>query len=195
MLTITGIISGSYALVQIPEGISCYIPYVVISVLTLPVGIYLCLLVIKPMQYFVKSQNMSGEEKVIENIKKYIRHSRKSRISVAIFKFVLIASMLIGIIIFEIIFTKEISTENMELVGLVHLIVFRYVTLFATGALLVELSNEITGFTRNKYKLTVNMWERIQELEKEVTGLKACTQVDGQQIADVDGGDSASGAG
>ena len=127
-----------------------------------------------------KTQKLSSEEKAIENIKMYLRHNRKRQISVAIFKFVLIALMLIGIIIFEIIFTKEISTENMELVGLVHLIVFRYVILLATGALLVEFSNEITGFTRNKQLLTLNMWERIQELEDEVKELKAGTQAEGQ---------------
>jgi len=39
------------------------------------------------------------------------------------------------------------------------------------------------------------MWERIQQLEDEVKELKAGVQVDGQEIVDVDGGDSTSCAG
>jgi len=63
VLTITGIISGSYALVQLPDGISWYIPYVVISILTLPAGIYLCFGPIKFPQFLVRFSKMSKEEK------------------------------------------------------------------------------------------------------------------------------------
>jgi hypothetical protein len=40
------------------------------------------------------------------------------------------------------------------------------------------LIDEFAGFSRNKHMLTVNMWERIQELEDEVKELKAGTRED-----------------
>jgi len=64
-----------------------------------------------------------------------------------------------------------------------------------TGFIIAMLIMEFAGVTKDKHRLTLNMWERIQGLEDEVKELKACTQVDEQQIADVDGGDSTSGAG
>ena len=49
-----------------------------------------------------------------------------------------------------------------------------------TGGVLVGCINGITGFTRNKHKLTVNMWERIQELENEVKELKGKGLLEGE---------------
>jgi len=49
---------------------------------------------------------------------------------------------------------------------------------------------DISGIYRNKHKLTLSMWERIQQLENEVKELKAHTQADDQQIDGMNGGDT-----
>ena len=181
LLIILGILLGLGALLQIPEDVSNYIPYGVLAIVILSIGLYLCFLVIKPMRYFVKSRKMTKEEKAIENIKKCIK-GRKSEIAVVTFFLVLVGSLLIWNIIMEIELTKEISTENIKLAALIHLIGFHYLGVLFICFLILALANEISSFKRNKHMLTLNMWERIQGLENEVKGLKAHMQDDYQDI-------------
>jgi len=189
LLTITGIISGSYALVQLPDGVSKYMPCVVIAVFTLPAGIYICFLVIKVPHYLAKSQKMSKEERVIENIKKYIKNG-KSRIAALTFLLVLTASTLIWIILLENKFTKTITSENIRLLNLFKLKVQEWHFALFTGFFIAMLIIEISGLNRDRHRLNLSMWEKIQQLESEVKDLKAHTQADGQQIDGMDGGDA-----
>ena len=82
LLIILGILLGLGALLQIPEDVSNYIPYGVLAIVILSIGLYLCFLVIKPMRYFVKSHKMSREERLIENLKRYLRQ-RKNTAAIA----------------------------------------------------------------------------------------------------------------
>jgi hypothetical protein len=193
ILIILGILLGFGTLLQIPEDVS-NMTYVLLAVLILSIGLSLCFLVIKPMRYFVKSRKMSKEEKVIHNIKIYMRKG-KSRIAVFTFLLMLMVSTLILIILQENKLTSTITPENTRLTTLVKLIVNEWHFTLFTGFFIAMLIIEISGLIRDKHRLTLNMWERIKELEKEVKGLKAGTQVESQQISDVDGGDSTSGPG
>ncbi|MBW7990232.1 MAG: hypothetical protein FVQ84_09490 [Planctomycetes bacterium] len=178
VLSIIGILSGSYALVQIPDGASKYMPCVVTALLTLPAGLYFCYLVIKPNLYLVKSRKMSKEEKVIENIKKYMRH-RKSQIGALTFILILYVFFLIWLLMMDNKFSKTITSEDIRLLKFVKILLYEWHFSIFTGLLIGTLIIEISGINRDKHRLTVNMWERIQELESEVKELKAPTQVDG----------------
>ncbi|MHC4596030.1 MAG: hypothetical protein ACYS19_13955 [Planctomycetota bacterium] len=48
--------------------------------------------------------------------------------------------------------------------------------------LFIILILEIGGFISNRHRLTISMWERIQQLEKQVEDLKVSTQPDAQDI-------------
>ena len=86
---ITGTISGSYALVQIPDGVSWYMSYVVLAILTLPAGIYLCFGPIKLPQYLVRFSKISKEEKAIKNSAQHkmimVRIIKNSPVSITAF--------------------------------------------------------------------------------------------------------------
>jgi len=144
VLSIIGILSGSYALVQLPDGASKYMPCVVICLLTLPVGLYLCYLVIKPNLYFIKSRNMTKEERVIENIKTYMKKG-KSRIAASAFVLIVTISFLILLVCQEKKLTGSIMYENTRLISLVKLIVFEHFFLGLTGLLGGTLIIEISG--------------------------------------------------
>jgi len=172
-------------------------------------------LVIKPNLYFVKSRKMTKEERVIENIKKYLKQG-KSRIAMFTFLLIFMLSFTIWVLWQEKKLNEKVTPENIRLLAsferpqrelpilfsrfyilaglkaklITHEIYFGSLTGFIIGMLILE----IAGVTKNKHRLTLNMWERIQELENEVKELKVPNQVDGQQIADMDGGDITSGA-
>ena len=118
----------------------------------------------------------------------------KSNIAAIIFVVVLHIFVLILIYLRGSELSKIITSEDIRLLNLVKLLILGCFFLGLTGHLIGALIIEISGLRRNKHMLTLSMWERIQELENDVKELKAGTQVDGQQISDVDGGGSASGA-
>ena len=188
VLTIFGIMFGLCFLVQLPDDLFKYLPYFFLAVLTLSVGLYLCFLVIKPMRYFVKSHKMSKEERVIKNIKTYMKKG-KSRI--AAFTFLLILMVSISILIMSMWnkIARTMTPENIRLLNLAKLIVYQWHFSLVTGFIIAMLIIEISGLTKNKHRLTLSMWERIQQLENEVKDLKAHTQADDQQIDGMDGGD------
>ena len=172
---------GLCFLVQLPDDLSKYLPYFVLAVLTLSVGLYLCFLVIKPMRYFVKSRKMSKEEKVIHNIKTYMKQ-RKSRIAGFTFFLIFMVSISIWMMSMGNKLARTMTPENIRLLNLAKLIVYQWHFSLVTGFIIAMLIIEIAGVTKDKHSLTLNMWERIQQLENEVKELKDSTQVDGQQI-------------
>lgn len=202
LLTIIGIISGSYALVQLPDGASKFMPCVVSALFILPAGIYLCFLAIKVPHYLAESRKMSKEERVIKNIKTYTKKG-KSRIAAFTFLLIFMVSILIWTLWQEKKLNETINPEKIRLMASFErpqrelpvlfsrfyilagskakLIVYEcYFGLF-TGFVIAMLIIEISGLTKNKHKLTLCMWERIQQLENEVKGLKAHTQADSQR--------------
>jgi hypothetical protein len=187
VLTIFGIMFGLCFLVQIPDDLSKYLPYFFLAVLTLSVGLSLCFLVIKPMRYFVKSRKMSKEEKVIHNIKTYMKQ-RKSRIAGITFLLIFMVSISIWMMSMGNKLVRTMTPENIRLLNLAKLIVYQWHFSLVTGFIIAILIIEIAGVTKDKHSLTLNMWERIQKLENEVKGLKAHTQADDQQIDGKDGG-------
>jgi hypothetical protein len=211
LLTIIGIISGSYALVQLPDGASKFMPCVVSALLTLPAGIYLCFLAIKVPHYLAESRKMSKEEKVIKNIKTYMK-KRKQLVAALTFLLVMTLSFLIWTLwnsnkLDEMITPKQIRTmasfDNPKrelpilfsrfyaLASLRAKLLFQALIFSAsTGFVIAMLIIEISGLNRDRHRLTLSMWERIQQLESEVKGLKAHTQADSQQIDGMDGGDA-----
>lgn len=214
LLVITGIFLSGWGIQLLrTEGISSdFMPFIV-SVITLAAGICICILAIKMPMYLAEANKMSREERLIENHKRYLKQ-RKNTVLVA---------LMLGYILFCLLSfsyqIKELDTEKAkkissmfsneepirdlpflfsdfyELTGSkTKLIIHQYVVVGLTIIVITFLIVEISGSIRDKYRLTVSMWERIQQLEDEVKELKSYTQVNGQQIADMDGGDSASGA-
>ncbi len=179
LFIIMGIILGLGVLIRLPEGVSKHMPYVVISILTLSVGLFLCFLVIKPMRYFAKTRKMSKEEKTIESIKKYLK-IRKSHIAALIFILVLYISLLVFLHLHGNRLVKTITSEDIKLLNLVKLFILEYFFLGLTGLFIGSLIIEISGLNRNKHILTLNMWERIRQLENEIKELKAGTHTDEQ---------------
>ena len=198
VFTIFGIVFGLSFLNM--DGLTKYLPYFFGAVLTLSVGLSFYFLSIKPMRNvikfrnFVKSHKMSKEEKVIHNIRTYM-NQRKSRIAGMTCFLFFIVSCSILIMSLGNKLTRTMTPENIRLLAAANLMIFHYLLALFTGFIIGTLIIEISGHKRNGHMLTVNMWERIQELEKEVKELKTCTQVESQQIVDVDGRDSTSGAG
>ena len=119
VLTIFGIMFCLYFLVQLLDTLSKYPPYFFIAVLILSVGLYLCFLVIKPMRYFVKSRKISKEEKVIENIKKYMQ---KGESRIAAISFIVILNIFVLILIYLRVtkLSKVITSEDIRLINLVN---------------------------------------------------------------------------
>jgi hypothetical protein len=177
ILTIFGIMFGIYSLVRLPDGVSIYVPYIVLAVFTLPIGLYLCFLVIKQMHFFVKSRKITKEAKAIENIKKYMKQG-KGRIVVfsILLVFMVAASMWIMSKVNKL--AEAMTPEHIRLLVLVKFMINHYLFGLYAGFVIFILINEIAGFTKNKLMLTLNMWERIQELENEIKELKAGTQED-----------------
>ncbi len=171
ILTIFGIMFGLYFLVQLPDDLSKYLPYFVLAVLTLSEGLYLCFLVIKPMRYFVKSRKMSKEEKVIHNIKTYMKQ-RKSRIAGITFFLIFIVSISIWMMSMGNKLARTMTPEHFRVLDLAKLMIYQWHFFLATGFIIGILIIEIAGVTKNKHRLTLSMWERIQQLENEVKELK-----------------------
>jgi len=210
-ITIIGILSGAYALVQLPDGASKFMPFVVIAVIALLVGIYICFLAIKVPCYLAESRRMSKEERVIENIRTYMK-KRKQIVAALIFLLLMTLSFLIWTLwnskkLDAMITPKQIRTmasfDNPEhelpilfsrfynLASLRAKLLFQALVFSAsTGFIISMIIIDISGIYRNKHKLTLSMWERIQQLENEVKELKAHTQADDQQIDGMNGGDT-----
>ena len=181
LITIFGIMCGLCFLVQIPDDLSKYLPYFFFAVLTLSVGLSLCFLLIKPMRYFVKSRKMSKEEKVIHNIKTYMKQ-RKSRIAGFTFFLIFMVSISIWMMSMGNKLAGTMTPEHFRVLALAMLMIYQWHFFLATGFIIGILIIEIAGVTKNKHRLTLSMWEMIQQLENEVKELKDSTQVDGQQI-------------
>ena len=166
---------------------------IAVSVITLAAGICIFILAFKLPSYLAKTRKMSKEEKVIHNIKTYMKHRKSRIVTCSIFLVIMLA---ISILIMSMgnKLARTMTTEHIRLLVAAKLMVCHYLFGIFTGFLAFMLIDEFAGFTKNKHRLTLNMWERIQELENDVKELKACAQVDIQQISDVDGGDTASGA-
>ncbi len=185
LLTIIGIVSGSYALVQLTDGASEFMPFVVISVIALPVGIYICFLAIKVPRYLAESRKMSKEERVIENIRTYMK-KRKQIVAALTFLLVMTLSFLIWTLwnskkLDAMITPKQIRTmasfDNPEhelpilfsrfyvLSKLrAELILRGFLFSVSTGFIIAMLIIEISGLNRDRHRLTLSMWERIQQL-------------------------------
>ncbi len=189
VLTIFGIMFGLCFLVQIPDDLSKHLPYFFLAVLILSVGLSLCFLVIKPMRYFVKSHKMSKEEKVIHNIKTYMKQ-RKSRIAGLTFVLIFMVSTSIWMMSMGNKLARTMTPEHFRVLDLAKLMIYQWHFFLATGFIIAILIIEIAGVTKNKHRLTLSMWERIQQLENEVKELKIHTQADDRQIDGSDGGNA-----
>lgn len=178
LLIVAGIISGSYALVLLTEGKLGCIPFGVVSVIALITGICICYLLKEVPRYLDETREMSVEEKVIHNIKTYMK-KRKSRIVTCSVFLVFMIAISIWIILMGNKLTERMTQEHIKLLVAAKLLVVHYLFGIFMGLIAFKILDEFAGFTRNKHKLTVNMWERIRELESEVKELKAGRQVDG----------------
>jgi hypothetical protein len=180
VITIFGFMLCLGALLELPDDILKNVILFFAGVLVLSIGLYLCFLVIKPMQYFVKSQKMSGEEKVIENIKTYMKKG-KSRIATCSVFLVFMIAISIWIVSMGNKLTESMTQEHIKVLIAAKLLVVHYLFGLFMGFLVFMLINEFAGFTRNKHKLTLNMWDRIAELENEVSELKSGLKSENQE--------------
>ena len=172
VLTIFGIMFGLCFLVQIPDDLSKYLLYFFLAVLTLSVGFSLYFLVIKPMRYFfVKSRKMSREEKIIHNIKIHMKQ-RNSRIAGITFFLIFIVSISIWMMSMGNKLARTMTPEHFRVLDLAKLMIYQWHFFLATGFIIGILIIEIAGVTKEKHMLTLNMLERIRQLEKEVKELK-----------------------
>ena len=179
LLIVTGIISGSYALVLLTEGKLGCIPFGVVSVIALMTGICICYLLKEVPRYMAETREMSMEEKFIHNIKIYMK-KRKNRIVTCSVFLVFMIAIQIWFMSLGNKLTETMTGEQIEVLVAAKLLVVHYLFGIFMGFIAFMILDEIAGFTRNKHKLTVNMLKRIQEHENEIKELKAGTQVDGQ---------------
>ena len=177
LLIVTGILSGSYALVLISEGKVECIPFGVISILSLITGILICYLMKAVPRYMAETSEMSVEEKVIHNIKTYMKKGKSRIVTCSIFLVFMIAVSIINMSLGNKL-TERMTQEHLILLAAAKLLIVHYLFGILMGFIAFMLINEFAGFTKNKHKLTLNMWERIQKLENEVKELKAGTQED-----------------
>ncbi len=171
VLTIFGIMFGICFFVQLPDDLSKYLLYFFVAVLALSVGFSLYFLSIKPMRYFVKSRKMSKEEKVIHNIKTYMKQ-QKSRIAGFTFFLIFIVSSSIWMMSMGNKLARTMTPEHFRVLDLAKLMIYQWHFFLATGFIIGILIIEIAGVTKDKHRLTLNMWERIKQLENEVKELK-----------------------
>ena len=75
---------------------------------------------------------------------------------------------------------RTMTPEHIRLLAATKLMICHYLFGLFMGLIVFMLIDEFAGFTRNKHRLTLNMWERIGELENEVKELKDCTQENNQ---------------
>jgi flagellar biosynthesis protein FlhB len=173
-------------LFRLHDDLSKYLPYFFGIVLILCIVLSLYFLSIKPLCYiaksrhFVKSRKMTKEEKIIHNIKTYMNQGKKSRIAGMTCFLFFIVSCSILIMSMGNKLAETMTGDQIEVLVAAKLLVVHYLFGIFMGFIAFLILDEFAGFTRNKHKLTVNMWDRIQELESEVKKLKAGAQVDGQ---------------
>jgi len=189
VFAIFGIVFGLSFLIRIPDDLTKYMPFFFGAVLILSVGFSLYFMSIKPMRYFVKSRKMSREEKMIHNIKIYLK-LRKSRIAGITFFLIFMVSTLIWMMSMGDKLASTMTEEHFRVLDLSMFWIVRWHFFLATGFITGILIVEIAGVTKEKHMLTLNMWERIQELENKVKELKIHTQADDRQIDGMDGGDA-----
>ena len=181
-------------MIQLSEGVSKFMPYVLIAWCALSCGIGLSILAVKLPKYLAESRKLSKEEKVVRNLDRYMRQRNWH---IASFTLLLIL-FLIGSMFT---FWREHKTNKMatpeqirsrasfenpkyELpILLSHsyilsaskakAIVYKLYFGSLIGFVLAMLFNEFAGFTKNKHRLTLTMWQTIKRLESEVKELKA----------------------
>jgi len=180
LLIVTGIISGSYALVLLTEGRLGCIPFGVVSVIALMTGICICYLLKEVPRYMAETCEMSVEEKVIHNIKTYMK-KRKNRVVTCSVFLVFMIAIQIWFMSLGNKLTETMTGDHIEVLVAAKLLVVHYLFGIFMGFIAFVILDEIAGFTRNKHKLTLNMWERIQELENEVKELKENGLLEGEQ--------------
>jgi MFS family permease len=189
LLIITGIISGAYAFILLQEGKSEGMPFVVMSLLALIIGICICVLVKEVPRYLAKTRKMSREEKVIENIKIYMKKGKSRIATLSIFLVVMITTSIWFMSMWNKL-TETMTPAQFRLLAAAKLMVYNFYFGLFTGFIVYMLINEFAGFTKNKHRLTLNMWERIRELEREVKDLKTGTQPDAEHVAEPESGES-----
>lgn len=153
---------------------------------------------------------MSEEEKAIKNLQKYMRQ-RNGGIVVISFLLVLMVSGSIYALWREHKLNKMITPSQIRRMATFEnpkhelpilfsrfyviagakakFIVYELYLGTFTGLFIFMLINEFAGFTKNKHKLTLSMWETIKQLENEVEELKAHTPADYRRIDGIDGVD------
>lgn len=178
--TIIGFLLAMHTLSLIPAGVSRFLPFLFMSASTLTAGIYL--LSIWWQKPLAEWRKLSEEERAIRNLKRYIKQRKKGiKGNCILVIFMVSASMFL--------FWQEhrldqvVDMENFShfyYIAAAKAKVMHYELYFGvfTGFSIFMLINDIFGFTRNKHKLTLTMWERIKQLEDEIKALKAYTQAD-----------------
>jgi hypothetical protein len=157
-----------------------------------------------------ESHKMSEEERTINKLERYIRQ-RNRHIVAASLLLVVMVSASIYILSLEYKLNKMMAPNQIKKMATfkypeheLPILFYRfYVSAGAkakfivdelyfgtlTGLVIFMLINEFAGFTRNKHKLTLSMWQTIKQLENEVKELKAHTPANDQQVDRIDRAD------
>jgi hypothetical protein len=182
-----------------------------IGVLWFIAGVGMCFLALMFPRPPADSRGMSKEEGTIENLKD-IEGQRKFFIAACVVSLAIVLSSLTAgvrqIKELDAVTTPEQITSTASFDNPKHelpilfsqlytlaksrveLIFGEWLAIIFAGVITGVLIIEIGGFISNRHGLTISMWERIQQLEKEVKELKDVTQPDAQDIAEPESGET-----
>lgn len=183
------------------------IPVFAIALVTLVIGIGIYSLAPKLPKTSSKLKLLSQEERFIENLRRFIKR-RRLLDTLLVFLIIFILSCLI----FSFWQSKKLDSlitpghirtmatfENPKqelpilfyrfynLARLRTILLFRcYFFAILLGIFIGVLINEIGGLYRNRHRLTISMWERIQKLENEVEELRTPPLMNGSTVTEPD---------
>lgn len=210
-LAIIGLVIIVGSIVQTPYERSEFIFAFAMGVLWLIVGVGMCFLAPMLIKPSPDLSGMSREEKTIENIKEAVKIRK-----LCIVGWIVFLAFVLWYLMATVRQIKELDAETTpeQIVSTASfdnpehelpILFSRFYTLAKSRAelifgkwlmgmcavfLIIMLIIDIGGFRSNRYRLTISMWERIQELEKEVRELKTRAQPDAQDVAEPESGQS-----
>jgi hypothetical protein len=211
---VMGILAIMAAASEPPDDRSEFIFLAAIGVLWLIAGVGICFLAPMFPQLPAHSRRLSKEERTIENLRQFVK-DRKFIIAGCV---VFLAFVLWYLIVavwkikdLDALTTPDriTSTASFDANYELPILFSRFYTLAKSRAewilcewlmgicavfLITVLVIEIRGYRNNRHRLTISMWESIQQLEVQVRELKTVKQPDAEHVTDPDSGeDTASG--
>jgi len=210
-LAIIGLVMIVVSLTEIPDDRSDCIFAAAKGALWLVIGVGMCFLAPMSIKPSPDLSGMSREEKTIENLKEVVRQRKFFIVGWIVFLAFVLCYLMATVrqikdldaetMPEQITSTTSFDNPKQELPILFsrfytlaksreELIFVKWLMGICAVVLITMLIIDIGGFRNKGYRLTISMWERIQELEREVEELKTSTQPDAQDIDESNSGES-----